>query len=237
MIGRADDRRALGSRSLQVGGALWHAAQGLVRRGRERLAELTGVPVEQVRYDAGEVVAGEVRCTLGEGAARTGPLRAEEVFTPPQAFPFGSYAAVVEVDQALGRVTVLQIAAVDDDGVVVSPRTVEGQGRGSVVQGLGQALYEAARYDDRGQPQARSLLDHLLPTIAEMPELRLEETQTPDPNSPFGAEGAGEAGCIGTPPAVLNAVADALDLDDPSRVQLPATPEHVWALLHRRAHP
>jgi carbon-monoxide dehydrogenase large subunit len=84
-----------------------------------------------------------------------------------------------------------------------------------------------------GVPTRRTLLDYLIPTAAEVPELVLEETETPNPNQPFGAKGAGEAGCIGVPPAVLNGVADALGLVEGDELQLPATPEQVWALARR----
>jgi len=96
------------------------------------------------------------------------------------------------------------------------------------VQGLGQALYEHVRYDPDGSPAARSLLDYLIPTVSELPPLRFAETCTPNPNTPLGAKGAGEAGCIGTPPAIVNAVADALGIDDPSALQMPLTPYGCW---------
>lgn len=220
-----------GSRSLQVsGGALWRAAEDLVRLARERAAAAWSVDVADVVCTAGRLHAGTRSTTLAELAARTGPLRAEDVFSPPQAFPFGCYGAVVEVDPALGTVEVLRLVAVDDYGVVVNPLVVEGQTRGSIAQGLGQALYESADYPDDGQPPARTLLDYLIPGVAEIPPLVLVETETANPNQPFGAKGAGEAGCIGTPPAVLNAVADALQLEHGDDLQLPATPERVWQL-------
>ena len=116
----------------------------------------------------------------------------------------------------------------DDYGVVVNPMIVEGQGQGSIAQGLGQVLYEDALHGADGTPFARTLLDYLLPTAADMPPLTLEETRTPNPNGPFGAKGAGEAGCIGTPPAVVNAVCDALDVD---HIDMPLTPEAVWRAM------
>lgn len=229
---------SFGSRSLQVGGgALWRAAENLVRLARERAATGWALDVAEVGYDAGTLHAGSRETTLAEVAARTGPLRAEDVFAPPQAFPFGCYGAVVEVDPTLGTVEVLRLVAVDDYGVVVNPLVVQGQTQGSIAQGLGQALYEGADYPDDGQPRARTLLDYLIPTAAEIPELVLAETETANPNQPFGAKGAGEAGCIGTPPAVLNAVADALQLADGDDLQLPATPDQVWRLAARAGSP
>jgi carbon-monoxide dehydrogenase large subunit len=112
---------------------------------------------------------------------------------------------------------------------------VEGQAYGSIAQGIGQALYEQMPYDAEGQPLARSLLDYLLPTLSEMPPLQLEEMHTPNPNTPLGAKGVGESGCIGTPPAIVNAVADALDLDDTQELQMPLTPEVCWTASRSRA--
>ncbi|MFI6732780.1 xanthine dehydrogenase family protein molybdopterin-binding subunit [Nonomuraea sp. NPDC050451] len=163
---------------------------------------------------------------IGELVARTGPLRADEIVAPPQAFPYGAHVAVVEVDPDLGTVHVRQLVAVDDYGVVVNPMIVTGQGHGSIAQGLGQALYEQAVIGENGLPHASTLLDYLLPTAADMPPVTLLETATPNPNTPLGAKGAGEAGCIGIPPAIVNAVCDALDID---HIDMPLTPAAVWA--------
>ncbi|WP_431911859.1 xanthine dehydrogenase family protein molybdopterin-binding subunit [Nonomuraea jabiensis] len=239
-----------GSRSMQVGGAaLWRAAEALVAAARRRCAELLGVGEEDVSYTAGRLmVGGDPRTGLpgdleegpvpntevgplpglpiGELVARTGPLRADEIVAPPQAFPYGAHVAVVEVDPDLGTVHVRQLVAVDDYGVVVNPAIVTGQGHGSIAQGLGQALYEQAVIGEDGLPRASTLLDYLLPTAADMPPVTLLETVTPNPNTPLGAKGAGEAGCIGIPPAIVNAVCDALDLD---HIDMPLTPAAVWA--------
>ncbi|WP_336027148.1 xanthine dehydrogenase family protein molybdopterin-binding subunit [Geodermatophilus sp. FMUSA9-8] len=224
---------SFGSRSMQVGGgALWLAAQRLVEEARRRFAVHRGTADDAVTYAAGVLSApGAEPMTLAEVAAATGPLTGEESFTPPQAFPYGAYAAVVEVDPDLGVVDVQRLVAVDDHGVVVNPLLVDGQGYGSITQGLGQALTEEAVTAPDGRPAATSLLDHLLPTAADVPPVQLEETAVPNPNQPFGAKGAGEAGCIGVPPAVVNAVCDALDVDS---VDMPLTPETVWRALRGR---
>lgn len=217
------------SRSMQIGGAaLYRAAGDLIDLARQRAAEKWAVPVDDVGYDGGELVAGDRRMPLGE-LAGAGQLRAEVTTAPPEAFPFGAYAAVVEVDPELGDVTVLRIVAVDDYGVVVNPLIVDGQAYGSTVQGLGQALYEDVRYEPDGTPAARSLLDYLIPTVSEVPPLGFAETCTPNPNTPLGAKGAGESGCIGVPPAIVNAVVDALGVDDPSALQMPLTPYTCWS--------
>src|SRR5919107_1953800 len=226
---------SFGSRSMQDGGsALYRAALGIVDEARHRMAERCGVEVEEVGYLNGTLRAGAEALTLAELVDQTGPLRAEDVFEAPTAFPYGCYVAVVEVDPELGNVRVLRMVAVDDCGVVINPMVVEGQTYGSIAQGIGQALYEQMSYDAVGQPLARSLLDYLLPTLSEMPPLHLEEMHTPNPNTPLGNKGAGEAGCIGTPPAIVNAVADALDLDDLGELQMPLTPEVCWTASRSR---
>ncbi|MEV0233072.1 xanthine dehydrogenase family protein molybdopterin-binding subunit [Nonomuraea sp. NPDC050786] len=252
-----------GSRSMQVGGAaLWRAAESLVATARRRCAELFRVGEEEVSYAAGRLVVGGDSCAqlsepghqgfpadgftagvaagplpglpIGELVARTGPLRADEIVAPPQAFPYGAHVAVVEVDPDLGTVHVRQVVAVDDYGVVVNPMIVSGQTHGSIAQGLGQALYEQAVIGENGLPYATTLLDYLLPTAADMPPVTLLETTTPNPNTPLGAKGAGEAGCIGIPPAIVNAVCDALDID---HVDMPLTPAAVWSALPATSSP
>jgi carbon-monoxide dehydrogenase large subunit len=216
------------SRSMQTGGAALHRAAGrLIDVARQQMAEICAVPVADVTYRSGELIADDHKLTMADLAA-AGQLRVDEIYAPPEGFPFGAYAAVVEVDPELGEVAVLELVAVDDYGVVVNPLIVDGQGYGSTVQGLGQALYEQIRYDADGRPETLSLLDYLIPTVSELPPLRFAETCTPNPNTPLGAKGAGEAGCIGTPAAVVNAVVDALGLDDPSELQLPLTPYRCW---------
>jgi carbon-monoxide dehydrogenase large subunit len=217
------------SRSMQTGGAALHRAAGkLIEAARQRIAERWVVPVADVKYAAGTLSCGERSATMGDVAA-DGVLRADETYAPPEAFPFGAYAAVVEVDPELGDVTVLRLVAVDDYGVVVNPLIVDGQGRGSTMQGIGQALYEEVRYGSDGRPETRSLLDYLIPTVSELPPTRFAETCTPNPNTPLGAKGAGEAGCIGAPPAIVNAVADALGLRDRDALQMPLTPYACWS--------
>lgn len=124
------------------------------------------------------------------------------------------------------------MVAVDDYGVVINPMVIHGQAYGSTAQGLGQALYEDVPYDEAGQPLTDNLLDYPRPTISEIPDITLDETETPNPNSPLGAKGASEAGCIGAPPAIANA----LDLDDSSALQMPLTPERCWIALQRRIY-
>lgn len=221
------------SRSAQLGGAALHAAAAaFVTVARQRASALWDLPVEDVDYSGGETCARAdptLRAGLGELVAATGELRADERFESDAAFPFGAYAAVVEVDPELGTVRVLRLVAVDDYGTVLNPMVVAGQTRGSVMQGIGQALYEGVPFDADGVPALDDgLLDYLLPTISELPPLVLAETHTPTPTTPLGAKGAGEAGCIGVPPSVVNAVADALGGADPALLRMPLTPDVVW---------
>lgn len=226
-----------GSRSLQVGGsAVFVCARRVLEEARARASELLEVAPEDLRYGAGRfsVVGSPDRSvTLGEIVARTGPLTAEELYDSPQAFPFGSYVAVVEVDRETGVPHLRRLVAVDDCGVVVNPLIVEGQSYGSLLQGVGQALYEGMVYDEQGQPLTTSLISYGVPMPTELPEIVLGETVTPNPNSPLGAKGAGEPGCIGAPPAVVNAVLDALEGYDVSGLDMPITAEKVWRALQR----
>jgi Molybdopterin-binding domain of aldehyde dehydrogenase len=163
------------------------------------------------------------------------PVAADLPDLPPAPGPPGCagperFALARDAVRFAGDVRILRLVAVDDYGVVVNPMLVDGQGYGSIAQGLGQALYEEAAYNPAGLPEAGSLLDYLLPTAAEMPPVELLETGTPNPNNPFGSKRAGEAGCIGVPPAAVSAVFDALDV---GHIDMPLTPESVW----RAAHP
>ncbi|MEU7769023.1 xanthine dehydrogenase family protein molybdopterin-binding subunit [Nocardia sp. NPDC049190] len=227
------------SRSAQMAGAtLQHIATLLIDTARKRAAELWNLPITDVEWSHGTVHptrGGSGAMDLAELVKATGPLRVDNRFDAEMAFPFGTHAAVTEVDPELGTVRILQVVAVDDCGVVLNPAIVHGQAFGSAVQGIGQALYEGFRFDDDGVPLlADGLLDYLLPTSAEIPPIAIEDTCTPSPTTPLGAKGAGEAGCIGTPAAIINAVADALQLADPDLLQMPLTPELIWRATRAR---
>jgi len=121
--------------------------------------------------------------------------------------------------------------AVDDCGNQVNPMVVEGQVHGGILQGVAQALWEEAAFDDDGQPRNVSFLDYLVPSPAETPSFRTDSTVTPSPTNPMGVKGIGEAGTIASTPAVVNAVADALAPLGTGKVEMPATPEQIWELL------
>ncbi|MEU6604353.1 xanthine dehydrogenase family protein molybdopterin-binding subunit [Streptomyces shenzhenensis] len=229
------------SRSAQVAGAmLQHAATRLIEEARARAADLWGLPVDEIEWADGTVHPahdGAAATGLGDLVKSTGPLRVEDRYEAGMAFPFGAHAAVTEVDPDLGTVHVLRLVVVDDCGVVLNPAVVHGQAVGSAVQGIGQALYEGMTFGADGVPNlADGLLDYLLPTSTEIPPIVVKETRTPSPGTPLGAKGAGESGCIGTPAALVNAVADALRIADPGLLQMPLTPDRVWRAARAPKH-
>jgi carbon-monoxide dehydrogenase large subunit len=159
-------------------------------------------------------------------------LTADASYDPTNfTFPFGAHIAVVEVDEDTGLVAIVRFVAVDDCGVQINPLIVEGQIHGGVLQGIAQALWEEARYDDRGNLRTASLTDYLVPSAAEAPRLEMDSTVTPSPTTAMGVKGIGEAGTIGATPAVINAVVDALRPLGVTDIDMPASPERVWATI------
>ncbi len=147
-------------------------------------------------------------------------------------FPFGAHLAVVEVDEDTGAVTLRRYVAVDDCGTMINPMLVEGQVHGGIAQGVGQALFEHGVYDENGQLVTGSLMDYAVPRARAFPRFELDHTVTPTPVNPLGAKGVGEAGTIGSTPAVVNAVMDALRPRGIEHLDMPLTPERVWRALH-----
>lgn len=164
----------------------------------------------------------------------SGGDRAEARFESPLLFSSGAYAAAVEIERETGRLHVCALAAVDDPGTVINPLLAEGQVRGAVAQGLGECLVEEAVYDEEGQPRTASFADYKLLTAAEIPHLASAFAETPSPHNPLGAKGVGEAGAIGTPAALANAVADALAAEGLPGLGPPFTEERLWRALNRR---
>jgi aerobic carbon-monoxide dehydrogenase large subunit len=163
-----------------------------------------------------------------------GGLEATTFFDPSNfVWPFGAHIAVVEVDAETGATKILRYVAVDDVGNRINPMVVDGQLHGGIAQGIGQALFEEAVYDEAGQLRTGSLVDYLVPTAADLPAFELEATVTPSPVNPLGTKGVGEAGTIASSAAVINAVVDALAPFGVKDIPMPATPEKVWQLMHR----
>jgi carbon-monoxide dehydrogenase large subunit len=150
---------------------------------------------------------------------------------PNCTYPFGTHAAVVEVDPDTGEVTIRRYVAVDDVGRVINPMIVDGQVHGGIAQGVAQALWEGAVYDDNGQLQTSSLLDYGLPKAEFFPTFELDRTETRTDVNPLGVKGAGETGTIASTPAIVNAVIDALTPLGVTHVDMPLTPETVWRAM------
>ena len=148
--------------------------------------------------------------------------------TPNCTWPFGTHIAMVEVDEATGQVDLVRFIAVDDCGNKINPMIVDGQIHGGLAQGIGQALWEGAVYDDHGQLLSGSMLDYALPKASRLPTFELDETVTPSPVNPLGVKGIGEAGTIGSTPACVNAVIDALSGLGIRHLDMPLTSQKVW---------
>jgi carbon-monoxide dehydrogenase large subunit len=159
-------------------------------------------------------------------------LEAVSYYDPPNlTFPFGSYICVVDIDKGTGEVHVRRFVAVDDCGNIINPMIVEGQIHGGLAMGLAPALYEEIVYDENGANLSGSFMDYLLPTAVETPRWETGKTCTPSPHHPFGAKGVGESATVGAPPAIANAVVDALWHLGVRHIDIPITPPKVWALL------
>jgi carbon-monoxide dehydrogenase large subunit len=159
-------------------------------------------------------------------------LEATDYYDPPNlTFPFGSYICAVEVDGETGEVNVRRFVAVDDCGNIINPMIVEGQIEGGLTQGLAPALYEEIVYDENGQNLSGTLADYLVPTAVESPKWELGKTITPSPHHPLGAKGVGESPTVGAPPAIANAVVDALWHLGVRHLEIPITPQKVWEAL------
>ena len=164
--------------------------------------------------------------------ARGESIRHSEMFVPgAQTFPYGVHLAVVEVDLETGVVGIQRLVTVDDCGNVLNPMIVGGQLHGSLVQGLGQALLEGVVYDEAGIPLTSTMMDYMIPAAENVPEMVLDRMVTPAPSNPLGVKGTGEAGCIGGPPAIVNAVLDALGPHGVTDLQMPLRPDRVWSAI------
>jgi carbon-monoxide dehydrogenase large subunit len=162
-------------------------------------------------------------------------LEAVNYYDPPNlTFPFGSYIAVVDIDRGTGAVKIRRFVAVDDCGNIINPMIVEGQIHGGLTMGMAPALFEEIQYDESGNIQGGSFMDYLLPTAMETPVWETDKTVTPSPHHPFGAKGVGESATVGAPPAIVNAVVDALAHLGVTHIDIPVTPEKVWKILREK---
>jgi carbon-monoxide dehydrogenase large subunit len=161
-------------------------------------------------------------------------LEATDYYDPPNlTFPFGSYICVVDIDTGTGEIKIRRFVAVDDCGNIINPMIVEGQIEGGLTMGLAPAMYEEIVYDDNGQNLSGTLADYLVPTAVESPRWELGKTITPSPHHPIGAKGVGESPTVGAPPAIANAIVDALWHLGVRHIDIPITPQKVWRLLRK----
>ena len=168
-----------------------------------------------------------------------GGLDAQVIYDPPNlTYPCGAYIAVVDVDPDTAAVTVRRFIAVDDCGVRINPMIVDGQIHGGLAEGIGIALMEVITFDEEGNCLNGSFMDYLIPTALECPDYELGATVTPCPHHPLGAKGVGESPNVGSPPAIVNAVIDALhDSHGVTHIDMPCTPARVWAAMQGRPEP
>jgi aerobic carbon-monoxide dehydrogenase large subunit len=241
-----------GSRSTPVSGA---AAAVVARKVRERARIVAAAMLEaspddldwsggrwQVRGDpekarsiAEIAMAAHGALELPEGVE--GHLAAEAVYNPPNlTHPFGAYICVTDVDPGTGQVAIRRFIAVDDCGVRINPMIVEGQVHGGLADGVGMALMQVIAFDADGNCLGGSFMDYLLPTTMECPSWELGATVTPSPHHPIGAKGVGESATVGSPPAIVNSVLDALKPFGVRHADMPLTPGCVWSAIQGRRH-
>lgn len=233
-----------GSRSLAVGGtAIYLATERVVDKAKKIAAHQLEAAEGDVEFTGGQfavkgspdramplaAVAFEAFTAHNLPDGMEPNLEASSHFDPTNfTFPFGTHLAVVEIDTETGGVQLLRYAAVDDCGNQINPLIIEGQIHGGIVQGAAQALWEEAVYDDEGNLVSASLMDYLVPTACEVPSFETDTTVTPSPSNPMGVKGIGEAGTIGSAPAVINAVVDALKPYGVTDIEMPASPQRIW---------
>ena len=238
-----------GSRSIAVGGtAIVKALDKIVAKGKKIAAHLLEASEADIEYDRGEFkVAGTDRKkTFGEVAFaayvphnypldKLEPGLNENAFYDPAnfTFPAGSYVCEVEIDRETGATQIASFTAVDDFGKIINPMIVEGQVHGGLTQGIGQALTEGCRYEASGQLLTGSFMDYCIPRSSDVPLFKVDTRETACTHNPLGVKGCGEAGAIGAPAAVMNAITDALGVRD---VAMPATSQSVWKHLQEKSH-
>ncbi len=236
-----------GSRSTAVGGtAIYKATQKVIEKAKKVAAHLLEASPDDIVVDQGNfhvqgspdksktiqeiALMANLAWNMPEGVE---PGLEESSFHDPTnfTFPFGAHVCTVEVDPDTGEVSILRYVAVDDVGVVVNPMIVDGQVHGGVAQGIGQALYEHAIYDEGGQLITGSMMDYAVPNATQIPTIETARTETPCPHNLTGIKGVGETGTIAASQAVVNAVVDALSPLGIKHIDMPLTPERVWQAM------
>ena len=236
-----------GSRSTPVsGGATAMVARKVRERARQVAAAALEVAPGDLEWEKGRwfvkgdpeqgktiqelALASHGALELPEGVE--GHLDAVAVYDPPNlTYPYGAYICVVDIDPGTGEVKVRRFIAVDDCGVRINPMIVDGQIHGGLAEGLGIALMQHIAFDDQGNCLSGSFMDYLVPSSMEVPDWELGATVTPSPHHPFGAKGVGESANVGSPPAIVNAVVDALEPFGVRHIDMPMTPARVWQAM------
>lgn len=249
-----------GSRSTAVGAvAVWRSVQRIKDKARAIAAHEFEADVEDVEYVVNDEGVGVVQVkgapdqskVVGEfmGIATSAAggwslpgdmepfLDETSYYDPPDCtYPFGTHVCIVEVDAETGNVDIKRYIAVDDVGKVINPMIVDGQVHGGIAQGVAQALWEGAQYDENGQLVSGTLMDYAIPRADLLPSFELDRTETPTPNNPLGVKGAGETGTIAATPAVVNAVVDALAHLNVRHIDMPLTPSRVWETIQSHSN-
>jgi carbon-monoxide dehydrogenase large subunit len=236
-----------GSRTTPVSGAaLALAARKIKEKARLLAAHLLEAAAEDIEYEDGNffvkgspdqsksiqdiALMATVAWDMPDGMDPG--LEASQFYDPPNfVYPFGCHIAVVEVDKESGHIDLRRYVAIDDCGPQINPMIVEGQVHGGIVQGVGQALWEGAAYDDQGQLLTGSLMDYAIPRADGFPEMELDSTVTPSPHHPIGVKGIGETGTIASTITVYNAVMDALRPLGIDQIEMPLRPSRVWQAI------
>jgi carbon-monoxide dehydrogenase large subunit len=237
-----------GSRSGPVGlSAIAISCDKVVAKAKLIAAQVLDVPTQSVSFADGEFSSPQSNQRLSFAEVALNAYTAHHFdttqiepglkegcyFDPPNFnFPAGCHVCEVEIDRETGVVEIVDFVAVDDFGTLVNPMIVEGQVHGGVAQGIGQALLENTVYDDGGQLLSGSFMDYCMPRADDLPDIRVGFTNTPSPSNPLGIKGCGEAGAIGAPPAVINAITDALGVRE---LDMPATSEKIWRVIKEQA--
>ena len=236
-----------GSRSLAVGGsAIVKSIEKVLEKGAKIAAHKLEASVDDLEYSEGKWTVKGTDKSIGFGDVSLTAYVPHDYpegvepgldfssFYDPASFtyPFGAHIAVVEVDKDTGKVTLKRFIACDDVGNVVNPMIVDGQIQGGVVQGVGQALLEEVVHDEYGQMITGSYMDYAMPRADDVPFIETDRFVTPCPHNPLGVKGAGEAGAIGSTPAVVNAVVDALSHLGIKDIEMPLTSERVWRAIN-----
>ncbi len=236
----------MGSRSVPVGGsAITAASDKVIEKAKATAAEMLEAAVVDIEFGGGEfrVVGTDRRHSFKEVAQAAAPADGgasfdeKESFAPESAtYPNGTHICELEIDEATGQIELTRFTVVDDFGRVINPLLLEGQVHGGIGQGLGQALLENCVYEgDSGQLLSASFMDYTMPRADDLPFVQFSRNEVPTETNLLGIKGAGEAGAIGAPPAIINALVDALAERGVRHVDMPATPHKVWQLLQQSA--